>query len=344
MPSYRLAELASRFGAMLHGDGERTIAGVGTLQEAGPGQIAFLANPKYRRYLANTNAAAVILREADAVACPVPALLAADPYVLYARIATLFAPADAVEPGVSDSAWLDPTAQVDAGAQIAPGAVVQAGAIVAAGAYIGPNCTVGVQARIGAGSRLVANVSIGYAVELGERVLVHPGAVIGADGFGLANYQGRWLKVPQLGSVRIGDDCEIGANTTIDRGALGDTILEEGVKLDNQIQIAHNVHIGAHTAIAGCTGIAGSTRIGRACMIAGAVGITGHLEICDRVTITSMTLVTHSITEPGVYSGSLPMDNAQIWRKNSARYRQLDGMARRLAALEKKLSRKPNDE
>lgn len=342
--AYRLAELASRFGVALQGDGARTITGVGTLQDAGPGQIAFLANPKYRQYLANTKAEAVILREADASACPVPVLLVADPYVLYARIAALFAPSDAVEPGVAAGAWVDPTAKVDASAQVASGAVVQAGAIVAAGAYIGPNCTVGAQARIGAGSRLVANISIGCAVVLGERVLVHPGVVIGADGFGLANDQGRWLKVPQLGSVRIGDDCEIGANTTIDRGALGDTILEEGVKLDNQIQIAHNVYIGAHTAIAGCTGIAGSTRIGRACMIAGAVGITGHLEICDRVTITAMTLVTHSITEPGVYSGSLPMDNAHTWRKNSARYRQLDDMARRLAALEKKLTRNQNDE
>jgi len=341
---YRLAELASRFGATLQGDGARTITGVGTLQDAGSGQIAFLANPRYRRYLAGTHAAAVILHEADAAACPVPALLAADPYVLYARIASLFAPAELIEPGVADNAWLDPAAQVDAGAQVAPGAVIHAGAVVAASAYIGPNCVVGEQAQIGAGSRLLANVSIGRAVVLGKRVLVHPGAVIGADGFGLANDQGRWLKVPQLGSVQIGDDCEIGANTTIDRGALGDTILEEGVKLDNQIQIAHNVFIGAHTAIAGCTAIAGSTRIGRSCMIAGAVGITGHLEICDRVTITAMTLVTHSITSPGVYSGSLPIDNAQTWRKNSARYRQLDNMARRLSALEKKLSRNKNDE
>lgn len=342
--AYRLAELASRFGATLQGDGDCPITGVGTLQEAGSGQIAFLANSKYRRHLAATRAAAVIVREADAAACPVPALIVADPYVLYARIAALFAPTETVAPGVAKTAWLDPAAQVDAGAHIAPGAVVQAGAKIAAGAYIGPNCVVGEQACIGAGSRLVANVSIGKGVVLGERVLVHPGAVLGADGFGLANDAGRWLKVPQLGSVQIGDDCEIGANTTIDRGALGDTVLEEGVKLDNQIQIAHNVYIGAHTAIAGCTAIAGSTRIGRACMIAGKVGIVGHLEICDRVTITAMTLVTHSITQPGVYSGSLPMDNAASWRKNSARYRQLDDIARRLAALEKNCHGTKNDE
>lgn len=342
--SYRLAELASRFGAVLRGDGADMITGVGTLQDAGAGQIAFLANPKYRRHLLKTKAAAVILRETDADACPVPALITADPYVLYARIAALFAPADVVQPGVADTAWLDSTAQVDAGAQIAPGAVILSGAVISAGAYIGPNCVVGEQAHIGVGCRLMANVSIGRAVVLAERVLVHPGVVIGADGFGLANDQGRWLKVPQLGSVRIGADCEIGANTTIDRGALGDTVLEEGVKLDNQIQVAHNVHIGAHTAVAGCTAIAGSTRIGAGCMIAGGVGIAGHLEICDRVTITAMTLVSHSITSPGVYSGSLPIDNAQTWRKNSARYRQLDDMARRLSALEKKLLRNKNDE
>jgi UDP-3-O-[3-hydroxymyristoyl] glucosamine N-acyltransferase len=214
--------------------------------------------------------------------------------------------------------------------------VVEAGAEIAARAHIGPNCVVMRDARIGEDTRLAANVTLCQGVSLGKRGLLHAGAVIGADGFGIARDGAVWVKVPQLGSVRIGDDVEIGANTTIDRGALEDTVVEDGVKLDNQIQVGHNVCIGAHTAVAGCSAIAGSAVIGKRCMIAGGAGITGHIEICDDVTVTAMTLVTHSITEPGVYSGSLPMDTQQQWRKNSVRFRQLDAMARKLAQLEKK--------
>lgn len=336
--AYTLAELAERCGGELRGAGGMRIRGVATLQHAGPGQIAFLANPHYRRYLAETRAAAVILAAADAPACPVPALISSNPYLLYARVAALLAEDEApAETGVHPAAVIHPGARVADGATVGPGAVVEEGAEVARSAVVGPNCVVMRGARLGADSRLMANVTLYHRVQVGRRALIHAGAVIGADGFGIARDGETWVKVPQLGAVHIGDDVEIGANTTIDRGALEDTIVEDGVKLDNQIQIGHNVRIGAHTAIAGCVAIAGSAVIGRRCMIGGAAGIVGHIEICDDVTVTAMTLVTHSIREPGVYSGSLPMDTTAQWRKNSVRFRQLDELHRRLAALEKKL-------
>jgi len=206
---------------------------------------------------------------------------------------------------------------------------------VAAGAVIGPGCVVGEDCCIGAGSLLVARVTLVARVRLGARVRIHPGAVLGADGFGLAMDAGRWIKVPQLGGVVIGDDCEIGANTTIDRGAIEDTVLEEDVRLDNQIQVGHNVRIGAHTAMAGCAAVAGSAKIGRYCLIGGGVGITGHLEICDRVTVTAMSLVTQSIAQPGEYSSGMPVQDSRSWRRNGARFRQLDALARRIGALDK---------
>ncbi len=221
--------------------------------------------------------------------------------------------------------------------KLGPGAVVEEGVVIEGGVSVGPNCVIMADVHVEEHSCLVAGVTLCHGVHVGKRALLHPGAVIGADGFGIANDDGVWLKVPQLGSVVVGDDVEIGANTTIDRGALEDTVIGNGVKLDNQIQVGHNVCIGEHTAIAGCTAIAGSATIGRRCMIAGGAGIIGHIEICDDVTITAMTLVTHSIHEPGVYCGSMPMDTAARWRKNSVRFRQLDELARRLATIEKKL-------
>jgi UDP-3-O-[3-hydroxymyristoyl] glucosamine N-acyltransferase len=333
---YTLAELAARCGGEVRGDGGTRVDAVATLQNGRPGAISFLANPHYKRHLADTRSAAVILAPADAEACKVPALVTKNPYLLYAKVAALLAPESAVKGGVHPAAVVDPAARVDASAWVGPGAVVEAGAEVGARASIGPNCVILAGARVGEDSRLTASVTLCKGVSVGKRAIIHPGAVIGADGFGIAPDSAGWVKVPQLGTVRIGDDVEIGACTTIDRGALEDTVVEEGVKLDNQIQVGHNVRIGAHTAIAGCSAIAGSTVIGRRCMIAGGAGIAGHLEICDGVTITAMTLVTHSITEPGVYSGSLPMDTQQQWRKNSVRFRQLDGLARRVAGLEKK--------
>ena len=334
---YTLAELAARCGGEVRGDGSVRLKSVATIQNAGSGSIAFLANPHYRKFLGTTGASALILSQSDAADSRLPALITSNPYLLYARVATLLAPTPAVQHGVHPAAHVDPSAKIASDAWVGPGAVIEAGAEVGPRASIGPNCVVMEGARVGEGSRLVASVTLCQRVTLGKRALLHPGAVIGADGFGIARDKSGWVKVPQLGSVRIGDDVEIGANTTIDRGALEDTVIEDGVKLDNQIQVGHNVSIGQHTAVAGCTAIAGSAVIGKRCMIAGGAGITGHIDICDDVTVTAMTLVSHSITEPGVYSGSLPMDTAQQWRKNSVRFRQLDAIARRVAELAKKL-------
>jgi UDP-3-O-[3-hydroxymyristoyl] glucosamine N-acyltransferase len=332
-----LGELAIRHGLELRGDPDRRVSRVGTLQQAGPDSVSFLANPRYHKHLATTRAGAVVLEPDHAAECLVAVLVSRNPYATYARIAADLHPPPAFAPGVRAGAWVDPTAEVAGDACVEPGAVIEGSVRIGAGAYVGPNCVVGSGAEIGAGSRLVANVTVCHGVRIGARTLVHPGVVIGADGFGIAREPDGWIKVPQLGGVMIGDDVEIGANTTIDRGAIDDTVIEEGVKLDNQIQVGHNVHIGAHTVIAGCTGIAGSTTIGRNCMIAGAVGIGGHLEIPDGTVVTGMTMVSRSIPKRGVYSGSLPFDEAGQWRRNAARFRQLDALAKRLAQLERRL-------
>lgn len=333
---YTLAELAARCGGEIRGNDGVRVHAVATIQNAAPGSIVFLANPHYKRFLATARASAVILAPADADACILPMLVTPNPYLLYAKIATLLTPPMVQQHGVHAAAHVSTGAKIAADAWVGPGAVVEAGAVIGAAAQIGPNCIVMEGAEVGSDSRLVASVTLCKRVIIGRRTLVHPGVVIGADGFGMARDGAVWVKVPQLGSVRVGDDVEIGANTTIDRGALEDTVIEDGVKLDNQIQIGHNTRIGAHTAIAGCTGIAGSVVVGQRCMIAGGAAIAGHIEVCDDVTITAYTLVSHSIVKPGVYSGSLPMDEAAQWRKNSVRFRQLDKLARRVADLEKK--------
>lgn len=333
--SYSVAELADRFGLVARGDAARVIDGVGTLAGAGPSQLTFLSNSKYAGQLTGTRAGVVVLREADLSQCPSAALVARDPYVAYAKIAALFEHLPAAPAGVHPSAVVAPTARISPSASIGPCCVVEAGAVVEDGVVLGPHCVIGEGCVVGAQSRLVARVTLVTRVTLGKRVLVHPGAVIGSDGFGLAFDTDHWIKLPQLGGVRIGDDCEIGANTTIDRGALDDTVLEEDVRLDNQIQIAHNVTIGAHSALAGCAAVAGSAKIGRYCMIGGNAGVLGHLELADRVTITAKSLVTHSIREPGEYSSGTPLQENRQWRKNAARFKHLDDYARRLAALEK---------
>jgi UDP-3-O-[3-hydroxymyristoyl] glucosamine N-acyltransferase len=333
--SLSLGELAIRHGLELRGDPDARVTRVGTLQHAGPDAVSFLANPRYRKHLAGTRAGVVVLEPALADQCGAAVLISKNPYAAYARIAADLHPPPEFVPGICPGACVDPTAHIAPDARISPGAVVEAGARIGAGAYIGPNCVVGANARIGAGTRLVANVTLCHGVRLGARVLIHPGAVIGADGFGLAREPEGWIKVPQVGSVDVGDDVEIGANTTIDRGAIDDTVIEEGVKLDNQIQVAHNVRIGAHTVVAGCAGISGSTTIGRNCMIAGAVGIAGHLDIADGTVITGLTMVSRSLPKAGVYSGALPLDEAARWRRNAARFRQLDGLAKRVARLER---------
>jgi len=276
-----------------------------------------------------------VLREADAAEYAGTALIARDPYVAYAKIAALFEPVSAAPVGIHPSAVVDPSAQVDPGASVGPHVSIGARSLIGAGATIGAGSVIGEDCVVGEGSRLVARVTLVTRVRLGARVTIHPGAVLGSEGFGLAMDAGRWINVPQLGGVVVGDDCDIGANTTIDRGALDDTMLAEGVRLDNLIQIGHNVRIGAHTAIAGCVGIAGSTKIGSYCLLAGKVGVAGHLEICDKVVVHAMTMVSASITEPGEYSAGIPAQPTREWRKNAVRIRQLDSLARRVTALGK---------
>jgi UDP-3-O-[3-hydroxymyristoyl] glucosamine N-acyltransferase len=329
-----LGQLAEHVGGRIHGDADCKINGVATLQNAKPGDISFLANPRYTKYLSSTAASAVIVSDEYQDGCPANALVVADPYLSYARIASLLNPPAALRQGRHPSAVVDDGSSIESSAWIGPHSVIEEDVEIAAGVMIGPGCVIGRGSRIGAGSRLVANVTVCHGSRLGKRVVLHPGVVIGSDGFGLANDEGSWVKVPQLGGVIIGDDVEIGANTTVDRGALDDTVIEDGVKLDNQIQVAHNVYIGAHTAIAGCTGIAGSARIGSRCTIGGGVGIVGHTEIADDVHITGMSFVAHSIRKPGVYSSGTPLEGNREWRRNYARFHQLDAMARRLRQLE----------
>ncbi len=330
LPSFSAQELAERFSLQFVGDGAVRVGGVATLAQAGPDQLAFLANPRYRAQLAESRAGLVVLRASDAEGYGGAALIATDPYAAFAKIAALFDPITAATPGIHSSAVIHADAAIDPAAEIGPFVSIGARTRVAAGAIVGPGCVVGEDCDIGEGTRLVARVTLVVRVRLGRRVTIHPGAVLGADGFGLAMDAGRWLKVPQLGGVLVGDDCEIGANTTIDRGALEDTVLEEDVRLDNQIQVGHNVRIGAHTAMAGCSAVAGSARIGRYCLIGGAAGILGHLEVADRVMVTAMSLVTRSIREPGEYSSGTPLMDNRSWRRNAARFKQLDAMARRL--------------
>ena len=330
-PVFAASELAQRFGLALRGP-DRDVAGVGTRADAAPHQLGFLANPRYRAQLAETQAGVVVLREDDANAFAGSALVARDPYAAFARISALFERLPAREPGIHPSAAVDSSAVISPGAHIGPFTSIGARTTIGAGAVVGPGCVIGDDCELGEGCELQARVTLLTRVRLGKRVRILPGAVLGAAGFGLAMEHGRWLNVPQLGGVVVGDDCEIGANTTIDRGALGDTVLEEDVRLDNQIQIGHNVHIGAHTAMAGCSAAAGSARIGRYCLVGGGAGVLGHLEIADKVLITAMSLVTHTIREPGEYSSGTPLTDNRTWRKNAARFKQLDALARRVNA------------
>jgi len=323
-----LADLARETGATLDGDGSVAVQRVGTLERAGPGDIAFLANPRYRRALDATRASAVIVAPADAGATALPKLVSANPYATFARVAQLLQPAAPITPGVAAGAMVDRTAHVAATASIGPFAVVEAGARIGERVRVGAHCVIGRDCAIGDDSELKPRVTLYARTVLGRRALVHSGAVLGADGFGMAEEDGRWIRIPQAGRVVVGDDCEIGANTTIDRGAIDDTILEDDVKLDNQIQVGHNCVIGAHTVIAGCTGLAGSVTIGRDCMIGGGVGIVGHLTICDRVTISGFSFVTKSITAPGTYTSGMPVMAHGEWLRNAAQLRHLDELAR----------------
>jgi UDP-3-O-[3-hydroxymyristoyl] glucosamine N-acyltransferase len=326
-PAFTLREIVQRLGGQAVGEAREPLTGVAPLDTAGPAQIAFLANPKYRSKLASTNAGAVIIGPADRDATERPRIVADNPYAYYARTVALFVPPRVAAPGRHASAQVEAGATVAASAEIGPFVSIEAGAVVGERVRIGAGSVVGAGARIGDDSLLHARVTIYAKCVIGARAVLHSGCVIGADGFGMANDRGTWVKIPQVGRVVIGDDVEVGANTTIDRGALEDTVIEEGVKLDNLIMIAHNCRIGAHTVIAGCTGISGSTTVGRHCVIGGGVGLVGHIAICDGTTISGFTLITKSITKPGVYTSGLPFMAHADWLRNAAQLRHLDEIA-----------------
>lgn len=333
--TYTLRQLAERLGAELRGNPELLISGLATLQDAQPEHLSFLANAQYKKYLAYTKAGAVILHPTEVEGFSGNCLVIANPYLAYAQLSHLFDRKPLPKAGIHPSALVAEDAFVDPTASVGAYAVIESGVSIGAGVVIGAHCFIGARSQIGENGWLAPRVTLYHDVRVGKRVVIQSGAVIGGEGFGFANHQGQWKKIAQLGGVSIGDDVEIGANTTIDRGALADTIISNGVKLDNQIMIAHNVQIGEHTAMAACVGISGSTKIGRHCTIAGGVGMVGHIEVCDNVFVTGMTMVTRSITEPGAYSSGTAMQPAAEWRKSAARIRHLDDMARRLQLLEK---------
>ncbi|AJR07644.1 UDP-3-O-(3-hydroxymyristoyl)glucosamine N-acyltransferase [Photobacterium gaetbulicola] len=340
MAGMTLADIAAKLGAELHGDGTVVIESIAGMATAGEGQITFLSSSKYRKQLADCQASAVMLKAADAEGFEGNALLMADPYLGYAKVAQLLDTTPASAADIAPSAFVDPTAELGENVSIGHNAVIEAGARIGNNAQIGAGCFIGKNAQIGAGTKLWANVTVYHNVVLGEQCLVQSSTVIGADGFGYANDKGEWVKIPQLGSVRIGNRVEIGACTTIDRGALDDTIIEDNVIIDNQMQIAHNVQIGYGTAMAGGTIVAGSTKIGKYCIIGGASVLNGHIEIADGVTITGMGMVMRSIEDKGMYSSGIPLQPNKEWRKTAARTMKIDEMNKRLKAVEKQLAEK----
>lgn len=348
----RLGDLATQFGGELQGDPDILIAGIAPLEAAGSGQMSFLSNPKLRSKAAQSKAAALILKAADSEAMGQDyggaRLITANPYAYFARVAQHFHALHAppVIPGIHSSAVVDPSARVAASATIGPRAVIEADAVIGEHCRIDAGCFVGRGAEVGERTHLHANVTFHAGCRIGRSSIIHSGAVIGADGFGFANEGGAWIKIPQTGRVIIGDDVDIGANTTIDRGALDDTVIEDGVKLDNQIQIGHNCHIGAHTAMAGCVGVAGSAKIGKHCTFGGAAMVLGHLTIADNVHVSSGSLVSRSLSEPGQYTGFYPLAKNSEWEKSAVIVRNLGAMREKIREMEKilKLHLHKNDE
>ncbi|AWF82183.1 UDP-3-O-(3-hydroxymyristoyl)glucosamine N-acyltransferase [Microbulbifer sp. A4B17] len=338
---FSLARLAQELGADLRlapdSDSSQEIRGLNTLQDAGAEHLAFLASPNYRRFLKTTKAAAVLVSEEFAEECPVTALCVADPYLAFARATALFDTTPEAPAGIHPAAVVHPNADIGDGASVGPGAVVEAYAKLDPGAIVGANCFVGEGSFIGAETRLYAGVVIHHGCSIGARSIIHSQTVIGADGFGFAPNKDGWVKIHQLGGVQIGEDVEIGANTCVDRGALGDTVIGRGVKIDNLVQIAHNVQIGDYTAIAGCAVIAGSAVIGKHCLLGGCSRINGHITIADGCQVTGNTFVTKSIKHTGSYSGALSFADSSVWRRNAVRFGQLDQMARRLKDMEKQV-------
>jgi UDP-3-O-[3-hydroxymyristoyl] glucosamine N-acyltransferase len=356
--SFTLEQLAARFGGHIEGDSTRRVSSLAPLDQAGPEQLAFLANPKYLPQVEATRAAAVLIT-AEAVAelkgrgdvlTDHAFIVTPNPYAYFARVAQMFLAAlePPVESGIHPSAVVDPSARVAASATIGPYTVIEAGAVIGENVRIDAHAFIGRGTKIGDGGRLYPRVTIYHGCTIGERVIVASGAVIGSDGFGFApdfvgegeERIGEWVKIPQVGGVRIGADVEIGANTAIDRGAMADTVIEQGVKLDNLVQVAHNVRIGAYTVIAGCTGIAGSTTIGRHCMIGGAVGIAGHLTLVDHVIVTGKSGVSKSLLKPGMYTSSFPAVDNGDWNRSAALLRNIHKLRDRIKALEANLPSK----
>jgi UDP-3-O-[3-hydroxymyristoyl] glucosamine N-acyltransferase len=328
-PALTLRDIVARLGGEALGDAGTQVTGVATLDSAGPGQIAFLANPRYRGRLATTRAAALILGPAERDAVALPRIVTANPYAYYARTVALFNPEPPGTPGIHPFAQVDGSASLDASVEIGAFVVIGPGCVIGRGARIGAHCVLGSGVAIGEDTRLHPRVTVYERCTIGARGIVHSGVVIGADGFGMAREGGRWIKIPQVGGVRIGDDVEIGANTTIDRGALDDTVVGDGVKLDNQIQVGHNCVIGPHTVIAGCTGISGSVTIGRDCMIGGGVGIVGHIAIGDGVVVSGFTFVTKSLPGPGTYTSGMPVMPHAEWLRNASHLRRLGSRRKR---------------
>ncbi len=339
LKEFSLAEVAERIGAFVVGDGGARVNRLGSLENARCGELTHFSNPAYKRFLAGTAATAVILCEKDAADCPTNALVTDNPYHAFAMASGLFDARPAAPPGIHPSATVAPTARIGESVAIASAAVVMADVALGDRVEIGAGAFVGAGTIIGEDSVVLPNATLCHGVEIGRRCVIHSGAVIGADGFGFAaDATGRLQMIAQLGGVRIGDDVRIGACTSVDRGAIEDTVIEYGVKIDNQVQVGHNCHIGAHTVICGCVGLSGSTRIGRHCILAGGVGVAGDgpVEICDGVTVSAMTHVTGSIEQPGIYSGGVPHNTNRRWKRNALRFAQLDGIAKRLAKLERK--------
>lgn len=339
--SCTLGELATQFGCELAGDPAVVISAVATLSSGSKGTISFLANSAYLHALESTGASAVILKESDLGKCPVDALISSNPYLTFARVAELLYPDAVYDPGIHASATIDDSSAIDASAHIAANVFVGAGCEIAAHVHVGPGAVIGPRCRIGEYTRVLANCTLVQDVTIGARGIIHSGAVIGSDGFGNAMSDQGWVKVRQVGGVRIGDDVEIGCNSTIDRGAIGDTVIENGVRLDNLVQIAHNVHIGEHTAMAAMSGISGSTIIGKRCMFAGKASSVGHVTICDDVIVGAASFISKDIGEPGVYVASFPAEKDKTWKRKAARFRQIDDIVKRLKELEKRI--KNND-
>jgi len=330
-----LGELATRFDCELVGDADVIVDNVAGLHNAGPGSLSFLSNPSFKQQLSSTKAAAVILRADDADDVPTAALISDNPYAHYARMAAVIHPAPKYAPGIHSSAVVSASARVADSAHIAANVFIGDETVIGENTYVGPNSVVGPNCTIDSDCRLIANVTLVRQVALGARSIIHPGAVIGADGFGNAMTPEGWVKVPQLGGVRIGADVEIGANTTVDCGAIDDTVIENGVRIDNLCMIAHNAHIGEHTAMAGSSGVSGSTTIGKRCLFAGQSGTVGHITVCDDVVISGKAVISKSITKPGVYASIFPAEEISIWNRRVARFRRLDQLVERIKKLEK---------